>query len=273
MHLTEPAHGYSVSEMRALQARLPPGTVYSHQTALHLWGIPVPIRCERVRDLHVTSTPNTVVTRPGFVGHRGNLKPADWTTLRRDDLEISVTSMTRTFTDLATIPSIVLDDLIVAADWMVKQPYVPGRGRQPALLNLGDLEEAVRRRRRTAGMLLAAEAVSWSRVGADSPPETATRLALVRSGLPEPALQVLVDPRNPNLYPADLGYTEQRIALQYEGEHHRSQEQQRIDAKRDAYFQEHGWFMIKVTHDDLRNGFGRVIQLVKRLWGQRREIR
>lgn len=41
-----------------------------------------------------------------------------------------------------------------------------------------------------------------------------------------------------------------RIAVQYDGRHHRSREQQATDAYRDAWFQQRGWWVIRLTWAD-----------------------
>lgn len=93
------------------------------------------------------------------------------------------------------------------------------------------------------------------RVGADSEPETLCRLALVDDGLPEPALQVRLDPDDPYSHPADLALPEFRLAIQYEGEHHFSAAQQARDARRDAAFEAAGWTVFHVNREDLREDF------------------
>jgi hypothetical protein len=101
------------------------------------------------------------------------------------------------------------------------------------------------------------------RVGADSYPETFLRLAMLDAHLPEPELQVRLDPSNPWSPTADLGYRRFRIALQYDGEHHRSREQQSRDNRRDEAFISAGWSYFKVNADDMDEGFNGVIGRVK----------
>ena len=82
-------------------------------------------------------------------------------------------------------------------------------------------------------------------------------------------------------YPRDLvGYGERpprprwpgdaRIALQYDGAAHRTPEQQARDARREAYCLELDWLPLRCTREDLREGFIRVIGLVRRRLGPRR---
>ena len=86
-------------------------------------------------------------------------------------------------------------------------------------------------------------------MGAHSPKETRLRLALTAVGLPEPALQLEAwDPEFSLHHPAtaDLGYRQARVALHYDGGHHRTPEQQRRDARRDRLWQEAGHLSITV---------------------------
>jgi hypothetical protein len=177
---------------------------------------------------------------------------------------IRVTTAARTWLDLAAVhPRLDRDDLIVAGDHLVNLPWLTGVGRTDPITTLAEIRAAMQRAGRFRGITAAREALEFVRVGADSPPESRTRLALVDAGLPEPELQVPADPADPCSPRADLGLVRWKIALQYEGYHHRDARQQAADAHRDAWFQTHGWLVIKVTSADLRDGFRRVVRLVR----------
>lgn len=85
------------------------------------------------------------------------------------------------------------------------------------------------------------------------------RLALVEAGLPEPELQIRLDPRDPYSPVGDAGYRDRKIVLQYEGEHHFTAEQQARDQRRNAAFERAVWTVILVNRVDLREGFRSVI--------------
>ena len=59
-------------------------------------------------------------------------------------------------------------------------------------------------------------------------------------------------------------YRDARIALQYDGAAHRTPEQQARDARREAYCLERDWLPLRCTQEDLREGFTRVIGVVRR---------
>jgi len=98
---------------------------------------------------------------------------------------------------------------------------------------------------------------------ATSGPETKLRLALVAAGLPEPQLQVRLDPDDRWSPEADLGYRRLRIALQYEGASHRTPDQLRRDNRRDAQVDKARWRYLKFDSADLFDGFARACREVR----------
>ncbi len=75
---------------------------------------------------------------------------------------------------------------------------------------------------------------------AESPMETRIRLALVDGGLAAPDLQFPVGP-----YRLDLAYPAVLLAIEYDGEHHRTAEQARYDLERQAYLDARGWTVLR----------------------------
>jgi hypothetical protein len=106
-------------------------------------------------------------------------------------------------------------------------------------------------------------ALDEMRVGADSFPETFLRLALLDAHMPEPELQLRLDPDDPRSPAADLGYRSYRIAVQYDGAHHLSREQQSRDNRRDEHFHSAGWSYFKPNADDLAEDFQGLIARIK----------
>lgn len=257
--LPEPSHGLTLHEMAAFQSVLPP-SAYSHTTAGHLYRFPLPTRLQRDQELHIAVLLRTAYSRRrGVVTHRAKLY--------EDDVGIHhglwVTAVERTWLDLAAVPDITLEDLVVVGDHCVKRIFQPGRGRTSPLTTVDQLRAARDRRGRFIGIGRAREALDLIRVGADSAPETRLRLALIRAGFPEPALQVPVTPDGRITYTADLAYEHLRIALQYDGAIHRFPAQQSRDAHRDLLFQQHGWLVVRANVEDLRSGFQRIINLLR----------
>ena len=104
------------------------------------------------------------------------------------------------------------------------------------------------------GVRKARVALELIRVGADSPPETRLRLALVRAGLPEPDLNHVlwgVPARaSPVLWP-DAAYAEWRISIQYDGAGHGGSGQYLRDIRRESATRAYGWLEVRVAKDDL----------------------
>jgi hypothetical protein len=64
--------------------------------------------------------------------------------------------------------------------------------------------------------------------------------ALTDAGLPEPELQVQIVPGDSYSPAADMGYRRHRMAIQYDGGHHLTREQQSRDNRRDEAFNSAG---------------------------------
>lgn len=259
LRLDEPPHGLDTASLAALTQVC--GGFVSHTTAAHLYGVPLPPALAGDPRVHLTGPDQRRrAQRAGVVGHRRPL-PERHRSVRFD---VPAVTPERAWLDLAAMMDDgQLIDLVAAGDHLVHSPWVNGIRHSP-LTTPARLDQELSTIGTFKGVRLARAALGLIRVGADSSPETALRLALVGAGLPEPELQVSPAPGAP--FTADLAYPQWRIALQYDGGHHLTRAQQAIDARRDAWFQSHGWRVIRVTHEDLNNGFIRVIALVQQLF-------
>ncbi len=86
----------------------------------------------------------------------------------------------------------------------------------------------------------------------DSPMETRLRLLIVRAGLPRPVAgrDVVVD--GEWLARPDLSYPALRIAIEFDGDHHRtSRTQWQRDIGRRRALEDAGWLLIVLTADDV----------------------
>ncbi|MEO8261027.1 MAG: DUF559 domain-containing protein [Pseudolysinimonas sp.] len=208
---------------------------FSHLTAAALLGAPVP----RSSRIHVTTgAQHDRMRRPGVVGHRA----ADLPVMLH--LGLPIVAPAHAWFQLATL--LGHDDLVAVGDYLV----TPNRRRQtPAIASIDALRAAIPERAR--GAARARRALSDVRVGAESRMETLLRLLLMRSGLPEPLLNPPVDVGVDTLHP-DLLYPEWRVALEYEGDHHRTDPQQwRHDIWRREAFEDAGFRVIRVHRDDV----------------------
>lgn len=224
---------------RALLPRLRPEEFFSHQTALALWGAPVP---EEQLDA-VLLTPHVSVAAPhratrveGVIGHQ--LVTTRVRVMRRSGLPVCDPESAW----LHSARSLDVRSLVIAGDALITRPRFrdepPGR----AISSTRDLGLRVfsdpGRGRRFARLALAR-----IRDGADSPMETRLRLLLSDHGLPEPTLQFpLRDERGGWIGRFDLAYPGQRVLVEYDGEQHRTDRDQyrkdlgRLDQARSAGF-------------------------------------
>jgi len=242
---------------RALSAASP-GAWISHQTAAVVLGLWLPAWFRDCRELHL-SKPRRLppVRRKGVVGH--TVLAFDQEVMVLDGMRISTPA--RTWLDLASL--IPLEDLVAVGDQLIRQPRPGLEDRIEPWSTLPHLNEMMERHPKLKGIVKAREAAELVRSGSDSAPETLLRLALTAAGLPEPELQLRIVPDDPYSPAADMGYRAQRIAVQYDGGHHLTREQQSRDNRRDETFNAAGWRYFKFNADDLAHDFRRAVNQVR----------
>ncbi|WP_244223260.1 hypothetical protein [Brevibacterium aurantiacum] len=111
------------------------------------------------------------------------------------------------------------------------------------------MTDRVGQRKRLRARRRLRDAIDLIRPGVDSPTETDLRLWIVSVGLPEPTVhpKISSDLDRGDIEP-DLGYENARLALEYEGDHHRSSPTQWArDIERDEAMRDAGWTVLKVT--------------------------
>lgn len=241
---------------RALTAATPGGWI-SHLSAAVIYGLWLPPWFRGCRELHL-SKPRSLpaVRREGVVGHTVLAFPDEVTVL--DGIAISTPA--RTWLDLARV--LPLEDLVAVGDQLVRTPRPGLELRTAAWATPDELRAMLLRHPKLQGIVRAREALELIRPGADSAPETLLRLALTAAGLPEPELQLKLVPSDPYSPAADLGYRKQRIAIQYDGAHHRTPAQQSRDNHRDEEFNAAGWRYFKFNADDLATDFRSAVRRV-----------
>jgi very-short-patch-repair endonuclease len=172
---------------------------------------------------------------------------------------LPVTSPVRTAFDLGRRRSRV--DALVALDALAhrrvaKLPAIAGyaaaRPRWPGVSQL-------------RGLLTLAESL------AESPMETRLRLLLLDADLPRPTAQHEVRDRRGRLIGrVDLAYPELRVALEYEGDHHRERAHFQRDVGRLNGLRAAGWLVLRFTADDVLRHPARVVGEVQRARHERR---
>jgi very-short-patch-repair endonuclease len=83
--------------------------------------------------------------------------------------------------------------------------------------------------------------------GAESPKESYLRLTLVDAGFPRPQTQIPVLRPDGRRYFLDMGWPELMVAVEYDGEHHRTDRLSFVnDVTRSEYLASVGWLVIRI---------------------------
>lgn len=248
-----------IAERARVLTAATPGAWVSHETAAVLTLLGLPPWLGNCSSIHL-SKPHELprVRRAGVIGHRVRCIPGELT----DVDGIPVTAPPRTWLDLAA--DLPLNYLIALGDQIIRLPRPGLEQRSEPYAHKEGLRLLIRQHPNMKGVEKARLALDEMRVGADSFPETFLRLALLEARLPEPELQLILDPDDGRSPAADLGYRRYRIAIQYDGAPHLTREQQSRDNLRAEMFRNAGWAYFKVNADDLAEGFEGVIARIKR---------
>jgi len=157
-----------------------------------------------------------------------------------------------------------LVDLVILGDAILRRPWC----------SVEELATHLERSRGRAGVTLARRAVPLLRPRVDSPMETRTRLVLVFAGLPCPETNMPVyDDHGQWIGRPDLAYPVLRLAIQYEGDVHRTDRRQwQQDVGRDEVLKDNDWRVIKVVADDVFRRTGLLVRRVRGAADRQREI-
>ena len=230
----------------AYATRMPASQFFSHSTAALLNDVPLPLRLETDRRLHVSVLAGGAKPRVrGVIGHV--LDPDRTRTIIAGGLRM--TDAATTWCRLGS--PLEVDDLVAAGDFLITGQEPVGGRRRVATIEL--LSDAVDRHVGTVGVGRLRAALPLLRFGALSRRESLLRLRIVRAGLPEPSLNYEVhEARHDGYVPViDLAYPEYRVAIEYEGDHHRERRQFRRDIRRYERLQDCGWSVVRLSADDV----------------------
>lgn len=124
---------------------------------------------------------------------------------------------------------------------------------------------AQQRHRGARGVRQLIRALDLHDPGAQSPKETWLRLLLIRNGYPRPATQIPVTSADGRRrYYLDMGWEERKLAVEYDGDHHRSDPMQFAhDIIRSEDLDELSWTTVRVAK---RHQTAEVLQRVARAW-------
>ena len=231
--------------------------ILSHVSAAQLFGMPLPTRFQADVRLHVAVPPDMRAPRGrGVVGHHLRLHPTD--VLIRDG--IRTTTQARTLCDLASI--LKEEDLLAVADYLIWW-----RRSDADRVPIAEIEAAIGRHPTSRGMARARAVFPKSSDRADSAPESKIRYRILLAGLPAPSVNLNVyDAGGRFLAMPDLSYPKYRMALDYEGDHHRTDiEQWEKDIHRVPRLEDAGWHHTRISRRDLRDSTDFLDRLARNL--------
>jgi hypothetical protein len=115
-----------------------------------------------------------------------------------------------------------------------------------------DVERLARRYPGRRGVARARQAIELFDAGAQSPKESWLRVVLIQAGLPRPQTQIPVrDEFGSPLAYLDMGWEDVKVAVEYDGEQHRSDRRQYSwDVRRLETLERLGWIVIRVLAGD-----------------------
>lgn len=135
-------------------------------------------------------------------------------------------------------------------------PAIDALARATAL-NLADVHALSERYAGRRGITRARRALTLVDAGAQSPRETWLRLLLIEAGFPRPQTQIPVyDPYGVLLAVLDMGWRDIKVAVEYEGDHHRTDRRvfNHDITRLETLTMELGWIVVRVTVEDTRAG-------------------
>ncbi|MGW8483100.1 endonuclease domain-containing protein [Microbacterium sp. NPDC055903] len=224
---------------------------FGGRTAARLWGLPHPKRWSPSEDLVIVVDPSMTPPRTrGVEGRR--LRSARYRRWNVGEAPV-VDPVAAVFMCAADLTrdqlTIMLDAILSAA------PNYPGLLAGRPNVSPDEIRLRLDEWGRFAGCRRVRDALDRAREGVESPKETTTRLALIDAGLPEPAVQHQVTTEGRFVARVDLAYVDAKIAIEYEGDGHRtSKEQWRTDIARQRELERLGWIVIRITEQDLTHG-------------------
>ncbi|MEP6478666.1 MAG: hypothetical protein ABJB03_04695 [Rhodoglobus sp.] len=222
--------------------RMPPHAVFTHVTAARLHGLPLPPALERRRAIDVSfPAPRRAPDIRGIRGHQ--LRRLEESVASLDGLP--VTTVARTWCDLATL--LDLGTLVAVGDAIIYH--------RRNLATLEELQRAVDEFPGRRGRAALGRALPLLSGRAESPGESRLRVILASSGFPRLLVNTeLRDRMGRFVARPDLRFADFPIAIEYEGDYHRTDREQWMkDVTRIADVEGLGLTVIRCTAADVRD--------------------
>lgn len=240
------AAGVRLTPVRRARAAMVvfPSAFASHSTAALIWGGEPPYG-DRT---HVSVLPGeTRSRRRGIAAHLAT----DEEGVRTKD-GIRLSSPERCLCELAT-DGADLVELVVLGDSLIRAKATTPE----ELISFADSWP----HRRAA---VASRAARLVREGVDSSMESRLRMLIVLAGLPEPTVNVIIRHRNGDWKRRfDLCYRELKLLIEYDGEHHVLDSEQRArDLERREELEHQGWRIIVIQKEHIYRAPDRVLERI-----------
>jgi hypothetical protein len=229
----------------AVALSLPPGAAIGGLSAAYLWGVDLLPRNARI---------SVVVPRDRRVRPDKRIA-THYTTLAHDDVTslagTAVTTPERTAFDLGRRGSRTA--ALIALDALLHRRLV----KVDAVLAMAQ------ERSRWPGVPTLREVLALAEPLAESPMESRLRLLLLDAGMPPAVAQHEVRDRGGRLVGrVDLAWPQLKLAVEYEGDHHRERGQFRRDIARLNALRAAGWMVVRLTADDVLRHPSRTVRTI-----------
>jgi very-short-patch-repair endonuclease len=166
---------------------------------------------------------------------------------------LQVTTPARTAFDLGRTGR--LDDAVARLDALAQATDV----------KVPDIERVAARHRHTRGLRQLEVALDLMDAGAESLQETWLRLLVIRAGYPRPRTQIpVLSPDGHRWYRLDMGWENIMLALEYDGDHHRTtRSRYAYEIERAEDLHALGWTVVKAA---ARHQSANVLRRLERTW-------
>lgn len=243
----------TVARAMAFAIRMPPRAFYFGRTTAALLDLPIPRRFSSETALHVgVRAGDRRVEIVGVVPHHVRVDARDVVSRRG----VQMTSPERTWCDLAV--SLSLPELVAAGDRLIWR-------RNPLALET-EVRGCVERYEGRRGARMMRTALALLSDASDSAPESEIRIAIALAGFPAPAVNAEVRLSTGQAIHPDLSWPKFRIAIEYEGDHHRTDRGQwNRDIQRFASLADDGWRTYRATAEDYRSPRRLLLWLARQL--------
>ncbi|MFV0493661.1 hypothetical protein [Mycobacterium sp.] len=135
-------------------------------------------------------------------------------------------------------------------------------------VKMHEVETLAQRCRGRRGIRRARTSLDLVDPGAQSPKESWLRVILVRAGFPRPQTQIPVCDEFGEVFAyLDMGWDDVKLAVEYDGEQHRTDRRQyRWDVRRKEMVERQGWVLVRVVAGDEP---AEIVRRVRSAWSRR----